>query len=112
MESIQKTYALILGIVLAIVGVWGLFTNTVLGLFGVNIFQSVLHLIAAAFGIYAGTKGQGKTFNIILGWTGLALGILGFVSVIKDLFLSLLNINVATTLLHLVVGVVSLAVAY
>ncbi|MBI2148895.1 DUF4383 domain-containing protein [Candidatus Woesearchaeota archaeon] len=112
MANVQKTYALILGLVLAVVGLWGLFTQSLLGFFGVNVLQSVLHLIAAAFGLYVGIKAEGKIFNMVLGWVGLALGILGFVPVVKDLLLSLLNINTATTLLHLVIGVVSLGVAY
>ena len=108
----QKTYALILGIVLAIVGLWGLFTQTILGIFGVNILQSILHLIAGGFGIYVGTKGQGKGYNMILGWLGIILGIFGFIPGIKTVLLNLLNINMATTWLHVVIGVVSLAVAY
>lgn len=112
MGSVQKTYALVLGLVLAIVGIWGLFTNSILGLFGVNLLQSILHLIAAAFGIYVGLKGEGPGYNMSLGWIGVALGVLGFIPGVKTLFLSLLNINAATTVLHLVIGVVSLAVAY
>ncbi len=108
----QKTYALVLGVVLGIVGVWGLFSQSILGIFGVNLFQSVLHLIAAGFGIYVGTKGEGPGYNQILGWIGLALGILGFIPGVSGLLLSLLNINTATSVLHLVIGVVSLGVFY
>lgn len=108
----QKSYALILGIVAAIVGVWGLFSEMILGIFGVNLLQSVVHLITAGCGIYAGTKGEGKTFNMLLGWIALALGVLGFVPGVKDLLTSLLNINAATSVLHLAVGIVSLGVYY
>lgn len=110
--SIKKTYALVLGIVLAIVGILGLFTEAILGIFGVNLFQSVLHLVAAGFGIYAGTKGDGMSYSMIIGYIGVALAVLGFIPGVKDLLLTLLNINTATTLLHLVIGAVSLAVHY
>ena len=112
MGKVQKTYSLILGLVLALVGVWGLFVDKILGLFGVNILQSVLHLIAAACGIYAGTKGDGDVYSLTLGWVGVVLGVLGFVPVVSDLLLSWFNINAAISWLHIAIGVVSLGVYY
>jgi|TARA_B100002003_G_C14040421_1_gene501367 hypothetical protein len=111
MANTQKMFALIVGIVLALIGVWGFFTDSILGIFGVNAFQSVLHIIAGAIGIYAGTKGEGVTYNKVIGWIAVALGILGFIPVVKDLLLSLLNINLAITVLHLVLGVIAVMVA-
>jgi hypothetical protein len=112
MGNVQKTYALLLGIVLAIVGIWGFFTSSILGIFGVNALQSILHLIAAAFGIWVGLKGEGPGFNVSMGWIGIVLGILGFIPGIKGLLLSLLNINTGITWLHLAIGAVSLGVYY
>ena len=112
MANVQKTYALVLGLVLAVVGVWGLFTNMILGLFGVNMLQSVLHIIAAAFGIYAGTKGDGMTYNLVLGVAGVALGVLGFVPAVSGLLTTYFNINPTISVLHIVIGVVSLGVRY
>ena len=110
--NVQKTYALVLGLVLAIVGVWGLFSDSILGLFNVNLYQSILYLVAAAFGIYAGVKGTGHTYNLVLGWIAFVLAVLGYVPVAKDLLLEFLNINIWTTYLHLAIGVLSLAVYY
>lgn len=112
MAQVQKTYALILGIVLAVVGIWGLFTQSILGLFGVNTTQSVLHIIAAIFGIYVGTKGEGPGYNSSIGWIGIVLAVLGFIPQTGALLLQYLNVNTATTWLHAVIGVVSLIVAY
>ena len=111
MASVQKTFALILGIVLGIIGIWGLFTTSILG-FGVNITQSILHLIAAGFGIYVGTKGEGSGYNMSIGWIGVALGILGFIPGVDSLLLQLLNINTNITILHLVLGIIALGVYY
>ena len=108
----QKTYALILGIVLGIVGVWGFFTQSILGIFGVNATQSVLHIIAGIFGIYVGTKGMGYGFNSSIGWIGIILAVLGFIPGTSGLLASWLNINTATTVLHLVIGIVALGVYY
>ncbi len=111
----QKTFALILGVVLLLVGILGFIDNPLVGdsgLFGTNTWQDVLHLIAGAFGIYVGTKGNGPGFNMTIGWIGIVLGVLGFIGPIADLFASLLNINTAITVLHLAIGVVCLLVYY
>ena len=111
----QKTFALILGVVLLLVGVLGFIDNPLVGddgLFGTNPMQNVLHLIAGAFGVYVGTKGMGPGFNMTIGWIGIVLGVLGFIGPIADLFASLLNINTAITVLHLAIGVVCLIVYY
>ena len=112
MGDVHKTYSLVLGIVLGIVGLWGFFSSSILGLFGVNFLQSVLHLVAAGFGIYSGTKGEGHKYTMAIGWTAIALGVLGFIPGVSDLLLSLLNINTATSILHLGIGVVSLGLIY
>ena len=118
MAGVQKTFALVVGLVLLIIGLWGLFigTGNLWGAFGVNVLQSILHIIAGVFGVYVGTKGDGSGFNVSIGWIGVILGILGFIPAIGhssgDLLNSLLNINPAITWLHLVVGVVALIVYY
>jgi len=112
MGDVHKTYALVIGIVAGIIGIWGFFSGSILGIFGVNGLQSVLHLIAAVTGIYAGTKGDGHTYGKVLGWISLALGVLGFIPGISDLFLTLFNINTATSVLHLLVGIISLGLVF
>ena len=115
MANVQKTFAWVLGIVLLIIGVWGLFTKDIIG-FGVNPAQSVLHIIAGIFGIYVGLKGQGPGYNKTIGWIGVVLGILGFIPSVghdaKGLLMQYLNINMQTSVLHLVIGVIALIVAY
>jgi len=112
MANALKTWAYIIGVVAAILGIWGFFTNSILGLFGVNALQSVVHLIVAVAGIYVGMKGDGDVFAQSLGWGSLALGVLGYIPVAKDLLASLFSINPAISAVHVVVGVVSLAVFY
>lgn len=75
-------------------------------------FQSVLHLIAGGFGVWQGTKGDGKSYNMIIGWIGAVLGVLGFVPVVSGLLASWFNINLAISWLHIVIGIVSLGVYY
>ena len=115
MANVQKTFALVLGIVLLIIGVWGFFATDILG-FGVNPVQSILHVIAGIFGIYVGTKGMGSGFNKSIGWIGVVLGVLGFLPSIGhgkgELLMQWFNINMQTSVLHLVIGIIALIVAY
>lgn len=99
----QKTYALILGIILGILGIWGFFSTNVLGVFIMNTWLNLLHLVGAATGIYIGAKGQGRGYNKIIGWVGVILGILGLI---------LLQLDTAVAVLYLVIGAVSLIVGY
>ena len=96
MTGTQRTFALVLGIVLLLVGILGFIRNPLVGedsFFGTNAVQDVLHLIAGFVGIYAGTKGTGKGYNLTIGWIGLALGILGFIPGVDGVLATNLNIN-------------------
>lgn len=103
--GLQKPLALVLGIVLALVGILGFFMNPVLGVFSVNMVHSIIHLLAGLIGIYAFFSGV-KHYNWIVGIVGIVLGVLGFVPVVKDLLTSLLMANMSTTLFHLIGGIV------
>lgn len=112
----QKSFALILGIVLVLVGILGFFSNPIVGeggaFFGSNAIQNVLHLIAGAFGIYVGTKGKGPGYNSTIGWIGVVLGVLGFIPGVDGLLADQLNINTNITILHLVLGIIALLVYF
>jgi len=110
MANTEKTYALIIGIVALLIGILGLFGDglSVLGIFGVNTLQTIIHLLVGIMGIYAGVWGEGDVFTQWLGWGSLLVGVLGFFGLLT----SLLNVNTATNSLHIVVGIVSLVVSY
>ena len=110
--DVQKTYAMVLGAVLVLLGLVGFVQAPVLGLFGVNTAQNVLHLVGGAVVLWFGYKGAGKTTNMWLGIVALVVGVLGLIPGAKDLLTSVFAINAAITYLHLAVGVVSLGVAY
>ena len=115
MASTQKTYALILGIVLLLVGIAGFVENSLVGdngYFGTNTVQDVLHIIAGVIGIWVGTKGKGPRYNMSLGWIGVALGVLGFIPTVDEMLTEYLNINMQITVLHIVLGLITLGVYY
>lgn len=107
--SMNDTYAMVMGAVLGLVGLLGLAGSPILGLFGVNMLQNVIHLVGAT-GIYFGKNGQGKQYNLVLGVIALVVAILGFAA--PQLMADLLNINTSITYLHVAIAVVSLGVSY
>ena len=112
----QKTFALILGIVLLLVGVLGFvgdgFGIVRNGIFGTNALQDGLHIIAGLIGIWIGLKGEGPGYNMVLGWIALVLGVLGFIPTVDTMLANYLNINTNISILHIVIGVVTLGVYY
>jgi len=110
--DIQKTYAMVIGAVLVLVGLIGFVNAPIFGIFGVNTAQNVLHLVGGAVVLWFGYKGSGKPTNMWLGVVALVVAVLGFVPGAKDLLASIFNINMAITYLHAAIGVVSLGVAY
>ncbi|MBS3093867.1 DUF4383 domain-containing protein [Candidatus Pacearchaeota archaeon] len=111
----QKTFALLLGIALVLIGILGFVDNPLVGdggFFGTNTIQNILHIIAGLIGVWVGIKGMGPGYNMTLGWIGVVLGVLGFVPVVDDLLLTYLNINTEISVLHVVLGVITLVVYY
>ena len=112
MEDVQKLYAMVIGAVLLLVGVLGFFMNPILGLFGVNPAQNILHILGGALGLWLGNKGSGKSFNMYLGIVSAIVAVLGFIPATSALLADTLGINPAITVLHAAIGLVSLGVAY
>ncbi len=109
--SVQKTYAMIVGLVLVILGIWGYFQHPILGYFGVNTAQDILHIVGGILILWIGMKSP-KGVNLWLGWIALVIGILGFIPGAVDLLVSWFAINTTISWLHIAVGVVSLLVGY
>lgn len=110
--AVQKTFAILVGVVLVILGIWGFVQNPVLNWFGVNMLQNIVHILAGAVGIWLGTKGSERGFNLWFGWIALVVGVLGLLPVVKDWLFQLLGINSAISWLHIILGIIALIVAY
>lgn len=114
--DVQKTYAIVIGAVLVLVGILGFIPGIgaplLLNIFGVNAAQNVLHLAGGAVILWYGYKGSGKPTNMWLGIVSAVVGVLGFIPGAKDLLETIFGINAAISVLHLAIAVVSLGVAY
>lgn len=110
--DVQKTYAMVIGAVLVLLGLVGFVNAPILGIFGVNVAQDVLHLAGGALILWLAMQGSAKATNMWVGIVALAVGVLGVLPVAKDLLASIFAINAAITYLHIAVGIISLGVAY
>jgi hypothetical protein len=105
--DVQTTYSRIIGAVVALVGVLGFFMNPILGLLSVNMASNIVHLVGGLLVLWK----SGKTTNMVVGWIALIVGIIGFIPGVNVITNSWLGFNTNFHILHIVIGVVSLAVA-
>jgi hypothetical protein len=117
-RSPAQVYALMIGLILVVIGIAGFFytasfssgdgaeRDAVLGLFDVNGWHNVLHIVSGAIGLalaasYAGARG----FALGLGIVYLLLAVLGFLAGDGDEIFKLIPVTTEDDFLHLLIGV-------
>lgn len=108
----QKQFATWLGVILLVVGLWGLFNGSMMW-FQVNSTHNWVHIISGILGLLAGLTAAGAyagTFNKVFGVVYLLVAILGFIGV--GAIVNLLMLNTADNWLHLVIGLVTTWVGF
>ena len=104
-----QLFALVFGVVYALVGILGFINDPILGIFEVNALHNVVHLAVGVVWIFASNNvATAKTVNLAFGAVYLLLAFLGFVA--GDFMEDLLDIGsenqaLADNLLHLVTGI-------
>lgn len=111
-RTISGLFAIIIGVFLLIEGIWGEFSDVVFGVLATNRIHATIHILLGIVGIYTGLKGGSRGFLIFLGVLLAAVGILRFVPVVGDLIVSILNVNPAVAYFNIIVGIVSLIIAF
>jgi hypothetical protein len=112
-----RTYAQILGVVLLVIGVVGLVlgNQTLLGILNTDIFEDIVHLITGGLLAYVGfgrvEQALIRTVVGVLGIIYLVVGVLGFV---VPMIFGLIphGYTLFDNLLHLALGIVSIALAW
>ena len=110
MANVQKNFAIGLGVVLVLIGILGLFSDMVLGLFSVNALHTWVHIIAGAVLLWAGLANNGanaRNTNITFGFIYLIVAVLGFLGMADWL-----AVNGADNLLHVLIAAAALGVGY
>lgn len=118
----QKTLALIFAVVFLIIGVAGFIPalapanadgQLLLGIFQINVEQSIIHLATAAAAFVAFLAGSyyAKTYFKVFGVVYLAVALWGLPALMGNfngVLFGLIHVNLATELLHIAIAVVSL----
>jgi hypothetical protein len=120
-RSSAQVYALTAGAALTILGIAGFFYNSaftndksvrdaVLGIFDVNGWHNVVHIATGVTGlIAAGSFASGRTYALVFGAIITGLAICGFAVGNGGSILSILPINTADNILHLLIGISGIA---
>ncbi|MGI8813618.1 MAG: DUF4383 domain-containing protein [Pyrinomonadaceae bacterium] len=108
----SSIFAILIGGFLVIEGIWGEVSDVVFGALTTNRIHATIHILLGVLGIWTGLRGGARPFLIFLGILLIAVGVLRFVPVVGDLIVQLLAVNHAVAYFNIVVGIVSLIVAY
>jgi hypothetical protein len=111
--NIQKTWAIIIGIVLLLTGVLGfVMSSPLLGLVAVNALHNVVHLLTGAIFLWAGLSESAPTkkVNQWLGVVYVLVAILGFFGLLT--FLDVMGGMDFDNWLHLGIGLVSALIGW
>jgi hypothetical protein len=121
-KTLTQVYALALGAVLVAVGLIGFFVEPSFSVgdsaqrgtliaFDVNGWHNVVHLLSGVAGLaLAGTAARARLFCIGYGIVYVVVTALGFVVGDGGFLLSLIPINTADNLLHLVIAVTAIGI--
>jgi hypothetical protein len=104
-----KTFAMVLGIVLLLVGILGYVLNPtgghLLGIFAVNGAHNAIHVLSGIAGIAAALMGWARLYCQAFGVIYLLVGVLGLVATdTSGMLLGLIHNNMADNVLHLAIG--------
>jgi hypothetical protein len=121
-KTLAQVYALTLGAVLVLVGLVGFLVEPSFGIgdsaqrgtliaFDINGWHNVVHVLSGIAGIaLAGTAAKARMYCIGYGVVYVLVTILGFVVGDGGLLLSLIPINTADNLLHLVIALTGIGI--
>ena len=104
-----KTFALVLGVVMLLVGILGYVLNPtgglLLGVFAVDPPHNAIHLVTGIAALAAAFMGWARVFCQVFGVVYLLVGVLGLVATDSSgMILGMMHNNMADNILHLFIG--------
>ena len=120
-RSPAQVYALLFGAVLTVAGIIGFFynadftsnvhdRNAVLGILDVNGWHNVVHILSGVFGLLlASTYSSARAYALGLGLVYIAVAVWGFIIGDGHSILSIVPVNTADNVLHLLIGIAGIA---
>jgi hypothetical protein len=119
-SSPAQLYATVAGAVLVILGILGFFyeasfdtgvpgvrSSDVLGILAVNGWHNLFHVVVGLIGLAAATSRAARTYALGFGLLLVVVAIWGFLAA-DDVILSLMPVDAAGNVLHLVLGLLGL----
>ncbi len=116
-RSPAQTYALLFGVVLVVGGIIGFFYNgtftsdksvhdDVFGILAVNGWHNLVHIATGLLGLaVAASYTSSRAYALGLGAVYIAIAVWGFIIGSGDSILSIIPINTADNVLHLLIGI-------
>jgi hypothetical protein len=104
-------FALIIGILLLVEGIWGLFSFKVFGALTTNPSHAVIHIALAVAALWAWRSGRACGYSTFLGILLLVVGILWFMPGTQWVIIQFLNVNLAGAWVNIGIGLVALLCA-
>jgi hypothetical protein len=120
-RSPAQLYALIFGAVLTVAGIIGFFYNSdftsdksvrdaVFGILDVNGWHNVVHILTGVVGLLAASRyTSARAYAIGFGAVYILIAIWGFAIGSGDSILSIIPVNTADNVLHLLIGIAGIA---
>lgn len=112
-----KKSVLVLGVVLAVVGVLGfvpaaIMNGNLLGIFAVDTIHNIVHLLSGVLAILFAMRGesQAKLFAKVFGVVYALVAVLGFVA--EGLLMQIMAVNMADHVLHVILALAFLYVGF
>jgi hypothetical protein len=102
--------AVVLGILLLIEGIWGLFSPVVFGVLSTNVLHACIHIILGGLALWAGPARHARGFLGFLGVLLVLVAVLWFIPATRSFIVDTLSVNRAVAIVNLVVGVLCLLV--
>ena len=106
--TIVDMFAILVGILLLLQGIWNLIDPPFLGIFTSNPLHAIIHVVLGIIGIWTGLRSGAYTFLIFLGILLLTVGLFFFVENARGLLIDLFNVNEAVAWLNIGIGALSL----
>lgn len=115
--TIARTYALIIGWLLTVVGIVGFFTGSMLLIFEVNMAHNLVHVATGAVALLFGYWMSGRYARTFDQWLGVVYGLVtvfgfGVAGLGSASILGILPVNLADNVLHATIALGSLAVGF
>jgi len=115
--TLARTYALIVGWLMTIVGIVGFFSGGMLLVFEVNTAHNVIHLLTGLVALFFGYYVAGRYSRVFDQWLGIVytvVAVVGFAvaGLASATILGILPLNLADNILHAVIALSALSAGF